>query len=421
MNLPLARGLAFFIALCSTAAAYATDLALVGDAHVNATRTTVNYGASSNLYVGNGNTTYVQFNTSVLPAGTTSSQVTKATLLVYVNRVNASAAVSVNVVTSAWAEGTITYATRPSTGALAGTFTPVTLGSYVAVDVTGTVQGWIAGTTANNGLALSSASADVVFDSKENDQTAHPARLDVTLATTPVTVTGGAISYGTGSTGLVSVNNANPQAPVISATLPLVVQSLAGAASNGNTTASVAVDNTTTPATPRITVNFAGGGAATGTTFPNVELATTVTTAQNVQNQGTTLGGDLLVFSATNNANATLTGGNTWDGSTFTVGSSGAGAYEFTSQLRNSQNVAAAILFYLDKNGANTNGSPQYLCVYDAPSQAYSTERNISYFSNVLFLAAGDKIRFYGQSTSPNINATTSTEGASYLTITRFK
>lgn len=180
-SLSLARRLALVLTLLFAATAYATDLPLLGDAHVNAVRTNTNYGTSSNVYVGNGNTTYLQFDTTALPAGTTPSQVTKATLLVFVNRVNTAGTVNVNLLSSAFVEGTVTYATRPASGAAVASFTPAAAGAYVAVDVTSAVQGWVAGTTPNYGLALSSASADVLFDAKENDQTAHPARLDVTL------------------------------------------------------------------------------------------------------------------------------------------------------------------------------------------------------------------------------------------------
>jgi hypothetical protein len=42
-------------ALVVTAAAHATQVALVGDASVNTARPSTNFGALSNLYVGNGN------------------------------------------------------------------------------------------------------------------------------------------------------------------------------------------------------------------------------------------------------------------------------------------------------------------------------------------------------------------------------
>ena len=67
--------------------AHATSATLAGDASVNSTRMTTNYGAISNLYVGNGNTSLLQFDLSSLPDGTTSAQIAAATLRFYVNRV----------------------------------------------------------------------------------------------------------------------------------------------------------------------------------------------------------------------------------------------------------------------------------------------------------------------------------------------
>lgn len=417
-----------FVTICSllfsafSAAAHASDLPLVGDAHVNATRTTTNYGTSSNLYVGNGNTSYLQFDTSALPTGTTSGQVSKATLLVFVNRVNTASSVTVSLVSSAWTEAGVTYATKPTTGTAFTTFSPATPGTYIAIDVTSAVQGWVAGTSPNFGLALGSAAGDVLFDAKENDQTAHAARLDVTLTTTQPTLGGGSVSYGTGTTGSVSVNNGNPLAPVISATLPTAVQSLAVSSTTGNTTASVTVDTTTTPTIPKITVNFPVAGASAGSAYPNVELNTTVVTTQTLPTNTSLSNGSLIAFSATNNTLAALTGGNTWDGSTFTVGTTGAGAYQFNVQMHALSTANAstfyAIAFYLDRNGDGVGGAPGYVSTYYTLNSGAAGERNNSVLTNTLFLAAGDKIRFYGSASSSTLVNTT-TDGSSNLTITR--
>jgi hypothetical protein len=64
--------------------AFALDAILKSDASVNAAHGSSNYGALSNLYVGNRNTTFLQFDLTTLPAGTLSSQVSHATLIVFV-------------------------------------------------------------------------------------------------------------------------------------------------------------------------------------------------------------------------------------------------------------------------------------------------------------------------------------------------
>jgi len=175
------------VALClgvflfSIREASALEVPLSGDAHVTTAHAGINYGTLSNLYVGNGNTAFLQFDLTTLPAGTTSSQVSRATLTVFVNRVNTAGSVTVSPVTASWGEYSITSATAPTTGSSIGSF-PVTIaGQFVSVDVTAQVQSWLNTSNSNYGLALSSSTANALFDSKENDETGHSARLDVTL------------------------------------------------------------------------------------------------------------------------------------------------------------------------------------------------------------------------------------------------
>src|SRR5271155_4599397 len=89
--------------------ASATVFPVAGDAHVSSSRGTANFGTLSNLYVGDGNTALLQFDLSTLPAGTASSQIAKATLTIFVNRVNNGGAVNLSPVTSAWTEAAVTY------------------------------------------------------------------------------------------------------------------------------------------------------------------------------------------------------------------------------------------------------------------------------------------------------------------------
>jgi Collagen triple helix repeat (20 copies) len=161
---------------------YAADMPLTGDAHVNSAHATTPYGSLSNLYVGNGNTTFLQFDLSALPSKTSSTQISRATLTVFVNRVNAAGTISVSPVTSAWEEYDVKSVNAPTMGASVGTFGVLLPVQFVSVDVTSVVQGWVANSGSNFGLALTSGAANVLLDSKENDETGHVARLDVTLA-----------------------------------------------------------------------------------------------------------------------------------------------------------------------------------------------------------------------------------------------
>jgi hypothetical protein len=148
---------------CSTA--HATDVALTGDAHVSLTRPTTNFGSLANLYVGNGNTALLQFDLGGLPSAVTSSQVARATLTVFVNRVNAAGTVSLSPGTSTWNEPSVTYATIPSIASTSVASFPVvmpaqypatppaaTAGQYVMLDVTSVVQNWLASPGTNFGL-----------------------------------------------------------------------------------------------------------------------------------------------------------------------------------------------------------------------------------------------------------------------------
>jgi Collagen triple helix repeat (20 copies) len=178
----MARLLPVFLAtIFFSPAAHATNVALTGDAHVSMTRSTTNFGTLSNLYVGNGNTALLQFDLSTLPAGLTSSQVAHATLTVFVNRVNSGGAVNLAPVTSAWNESAVTYATIPAIGAPVNGFTAANAGQYITLDVTSLVQGWVTAPATNFGLALTSMAANLLLDSKENDETGHAASLDITV------------------------------------------------------------------------------------------------------------------------------------------------------------------------------------------------------------------------------------------------
>jgi len=161
--------------------AAALDVTLSGDASVNSAHATTNYGTLSNLYVGNGNTTFLQFNLKTLPAGTTAAQVSQATLTVFVNRVNAAGAVTVSPVTAAWGEYSVTSSAAPPIGSSLGNLSVSLPGQFVSVDVTAQVQAWLTASATDTGFALASSAANVLFDSKENDETGHAAQLDVTL------------------------------------------------------------------------------------------------------------------------------------------------------------------------------------------------------------------------------------------------
>ena len=209
--------------MLTSGASWATDATVSGDASVNSAHPAVNYGRLSNLLVGGGGTTLIQFDLSSLPAGTTASQIGKATLKLYINRIDASGSVSVLPVSSAWTESAVTYNTIPSLGTAIATFTPTLDEQYAVVDITSLVQSWVTTPASNDGIALTSAAGVVLFDSKENDETSHAAHLDITVISQgpvgpmgpqgPIGLTGaqgpGGPAGAVGATGL-----QGPQGPV---------------------------------------------------------------------------------------------------------------------------------------------------------------------------------------------------------------
>ncbi len=205
----------FFVA---SGVARATEATLVGDTFLSPSRPTSNFGALSNLYVGNGNTALLQFNLSSLPAGTTASQIASATLRVYVNRVYAPGTITLHPISSAWNEMSATASAAPTLGAASGTFGATQGYAFYAVDVTALVQGWVSTPSSNDGIALTSSAGSVVLDSKENDATGHPAQLDITLAGPqgPQGLTGPVGPQGpVGATGLQGpIGPTGPQGPI---------------------------------------------------------------------------------------------------------------------------------------------------------------------------------------------------------------
>jgi hypothetical protein len=177
--------LMFWMAFVPLPAA-ATDAPVTADAHISTQHSTTNFGSLSNLYVGNGNTALVQFDVTALPSTITASQVAKATLLLYVNRVNSAGGVDIFPVTGAWAELTVTSSTAPTLGTVLVTVPVTQANGYISVDVTSLVQSWVTTPSSNNGIAIAASSTAqgtfVVFDSKENLETGHQPRLDISLA-----------------------------------------------------------------------------------------------------------------------------------------------------------------------------------------------------------------------------------------------
>ncbi len=177
-----AAGVCLAVAALPCVEAHASQSTLLADTYVTTARPSTNYGALSNLYVNGAGTALLRFDLLAVPAGTTSAQVGRATLRVYVNRVNVPGALTVQPVMGAWNEGAVTQQTLPPLGNAVDVEAATDEGQFVVFDVTALVKGWIDTPATNFGFALTATTTDVVLDSKENDATAHPATLDIVLA-----------------------------------------------------------------------------------------------------------------------------------------------------------------------------------------------------------------------------------------------
>jgi len=197
---------------------WAQQTVLTGDTQINSAATTTNYGSSATLQVGSGYSTLMQFDVAtLLPSGTTASQVQHARLVIFPDKVTTSGTIDVYPVTSTWKEGSVTYATKPTVSATATTTATIgTANQFVELTVTSLVQSWITTPASNFGLEIEgTGSTNITMDSKENTNTSHNAVLLITL-TSP---TGPAGPVGaTGATGLTgpkgTTGATGPQGPM---------------------------------------------------------------------------------------------------------------------------------------------------------------------------------------------------------------
>lgn len=183
-------------ALIMPAALQAAQAELVADSSVNSGG--VSSGSAANITVngasasGGASTGLVKFDLSTLPAGTMSGDVVKATLFVYVNRVvsGAGSAMKVCAVPGGWSEAAATLAAlgtcQSGPTGVGAAAQAISSTGYVAYDVTGLVQGWVATPATNNGFGLiadaAAPSLSVTLDAKESTGTSHDAILDIVLA-----------------------------------------------------------------------------------------------------------------------------------------------------------------------------------------------------------------------------------------------
>lgn len=167
-------------------------------------------------------------------------------------------------------------------------------------------------------------------------------------------------------------------------------------------------------------------------TYPNVEVNDMVT-IQNIvtvfTNSQTAPLSQILVFSGTNNTNAILTGGNTWNGSRFTAGTGGWYQIQVqvnTGSLGNNNPSPVGVRFLLDKNdavGTATRLAAYAYSTYDFDSSGNGTLgiKTSNILHAIIYLAANDYINLKGWSIANGVNAHDTTDGSTNITIVRLK
>lgn len=131
-------------------------------------------------------TSYIRFDlASYVPPGVNSSNVSKATLRLYVDAILSAGTFDVYLAGAPWSENTVTVNTpAPGFGPLVTGGVPVkTAMKYVDIDLTSAVSAWLSG-TANYGLILVPSTGSnlfAAFDSKESPLTSHDPQLTMTL------------------------------------------------------------------------------------------------------------------------------------------------------------------------------------------------------------------------------------------------
>ena len=162
------------------------DASLSADTYVSSAYPSMNFATSASLSVGGGSRTLLRFDLSTLPSGTLGSDIRKANLWLWVNRVGFPGYIEIAPVNySTWQENAATYSSFSDSGGAPIVVQVTDAGRWILVDITDMVQGWQSKSGTNNGLVISGAAsspATIFLDSKENTATSHPARLDITLA-----------------------------------------------------------------------------------------------------------------------------------------------------------------------------------------------------------------------------------------------
>lgn len=172
---------AALLATLSPLAAHAVTAPVVADTHL----APANAGSAVGVSISPSNKGLFKFDFSALPAGTTSKDIAKATLVFFVKTVTQEGQLQVSPIGAPWEEGGVTSTTAPAIEPPLEHTVQINRGNnYFAVDVSELVSNWIDTPNINNGLALEpvlTETTSLTLDSKEAIQTSHSAYIEITL------------------------------------------------------------------------------------------------------------------------------------------------------------------------------------------------------------------------------------------------
>ena len=144
----------------------------------------LNYGGTVNVTVGGAlqNQGLIRFDLSKLPAGTTASNISAASLRLFPNTIGFAGSINIYTVNSAWGESTVTGSSGIGPVTLVAGPIPVSVAkTFIQIPITLQVQSWLNGDPNNGLLIIGTGSTSVSFDSKENSSTSHPSVLEIDL------------------------------------------------------------------------------------------------------------------------------------------------------------------------------------------------------------------------------------------------
>jgi hypothetical protein len=196
---------ALVAATLANCAIFAQTFQPTQDAYLDPGSSSANFGAAPSIAVGktivvfqnkDGSTVLsqptsglVQFDLSQLPPGTTSGEVQKATLTLFVRSVTTPGTININLANGIWTESSVNALNGPVVGGNIAIGLPVpAVNKFLSVDVTTAVRGWVTSPVTNYGFIITSnGGTNVEFDSKEGLNTSHSAILSLVLANTGAT------------------------------------------------------------------------------------------------------------------------------------------------------------------------------------------------------------------------------------------